>query len=77
MATGDASSSEWRERADPATGATAIGTPGTHAATGNDGAERVEITLLPATKAQCPRCWLQTAEEEGHLCARCADVLAP
>ncbi|OAA55308.1 Isoleucyl-tRNA synthetase, type 1 [Niveomyces insectorum RCEF 264] len=32
--------------------------------------------VLPPQQAKCPRCWRYVADEEDHLCGRCADVMA-
>ncbi|WWD05104.1 hypothetical protein V865_003176 [Kwoniella europaea PYCC6329] len=37
--------------------------------------ETISILLGPATRSQCPRCWLYNAERENSLCSRCEEVI--
>nr|XP_019003999.1 isoleucine-tRNA ligase [Kwoniella mangroviensis CBS 8507]OCF67460.1 isoleucine-tRNA ligase [Kwoniella mangroviensis CBS 8507] len=37
--------------------------------------ETISLLLGPATRSQCPRCWLYNAEKENSLCSRCEEVI--
>ncbi|WVQ65548.1 uncharacterized protein L199_003725 [Kwoniella botswanensis] len=37
--------------------------------------EPISVLLGPATRFQCPRCWLYNAERENSLCSRCEEVI--
>ena len=34
-----------------------------------------QIIITQAERKKCPRCWTYTAEVEGELCGRCAEVV--